>query len=324
MSNSVGAFLFLLLMLGLVAFLFWFFVFKVKHLKPNDVYMIDGGVKTGKSLITVMLSVKAYRKALFRFYLKVPLVKFINWVRYKRMKRGKKAKLPKVIEKPMLYSNMPLYRVKYNPLTLDIIKGNVRIPHGSVCLCDEATLIADSMSSYVGNKAKLENVDRINEDLTLFLKTYGHMTHSGKIFYNSQQVIDLHFAFKRNTSIYLWVARTRKYPFFCLSEVREVIHDESNDVVNVVTRDVELDNRPLFISKRWYKYYDRYYLDVLTKHLPVLVNYDVPKFEKKLKHIDIQEIVTLGTYKKILEYNERNKPVPVKEVNKEVKQDEKK
>ena len=321
MNGKTGALLFVLLVLALVIFLLWFFIFKVKHLKPNDVYMVDGGVKTGKSLITVMLSVKAYRRALIKYYLSVPIVKLINYIRYRRMKRGKKSKLPKVIEKPMLYSNMPLYHVKYNPLTLSIIRGEVRIPHGSVCLCDEATLIADSMSSYVGNKELMKQVQVINEDLTLFLKTYGHMTHGGKFFYNSQQVIDLHFAFKRNTSIYLWVARTRKFPLFCLSEVREVIHDESNDVVNVVTRDVELDDRPLFVSKRWFKYYDRYYLDVLTKHLPVLVNYNVPKVEKKLTHVDIQEIVTLGTYKKILEYNEKHKK---KEVVKEVKDNEKK
>ena len=193
MNGKTGALLFVLLVLALVIFLLWFFIFKVKHLKPNDVYMVDGGVKTGKSLITVMLSVKAYRKALIKYYLSVPIVKLINYIRYRRMKRGKKSKLPKVIEKPMLYSNMPLYHVKYNPLTLSIIRGEVRIPHGSVCLCDEATLIADSMSSYVGNKELMKQVQVINEDLTLFLKTYGHMTHGGKFFYNSQQVIDRTF-----------------------------------------------------------------------------------------------------------------------------------
>lgn len=309
-SKTIG-FIFLLVVIVLLAFLLYWFIFRVKHLKPNDVYMIDGGVKTGKSLITVMLSVKAYRIAKIKYYIRWALIfVFARTMRdFKNLFRKNK-KLPYTMgEKPMLYSNMPLYRVKYNPLTLDIIKGKVRIPHRSVCLCDEATLIADSMSSYVGNRAKMQGIEQINEDLTLFLKTYGHMTHGGKFFYNSQQVIDLHFAFKRNTSIYLWVARTRKFPFFCLSEVREVIHDESNDVVNVVTRDVELDNRPLFISKRWFKYYDRYYLDVLTKQLPLVVNYDVPKMDKKLTHVDIKEIITLGTYKKILEYNERNKEV---------------
>lgn len=309
-SKTIG-FIFLLVVIVLLAFLLYWFIFRVKHLKPNDVYMIDGGVKTGKSLITVMLSVKAYRIAKIKYYIRWALIfVFARTMRdFKNLFRKNKKSPYTMGEKPMLYSNMPLYRVKYNPLTLDIIKGKVRIPHRSVCLCDEATLIADSMSSYVGNRSKMKGIEQINEDLTLFLKTYGHMTHGGKFFYNSQQVIDLHFAFKRNTSIYLWVARTRKFPFFCLSEVREVIHDESNDVVNVVTRDVELDNRPLFISKRWFKYYDRYYLDVLTKQLPLVVNYDVPKMDKKLTHVDINEIITLGTYKKILEYNEKNREV---------------
>ena len=315
--SEIGNLLFFALLVALFIFLLWFFIFKVKHLKTPDVYMVDGGVKTGKSLVSVKLAITQYWKNLIQYYIRLPFIKLINHFRKKHNSKKNCTNIKSLIvpEKPMLYSNMPLYHVKYNPLTRDIIRGNVRIPHGSVCLCDEATLLADSMSSYVGNKTKLQIIEDINEDLTLFLKTYGHMTHGGKFFYNSQQVIDLHFAFKRNTSIYLWVARTRKFPFFCLSEVREVIHDESNDVINVVTRDVELDDRPLFVSKRWFKYYDRYYLDVLTKNLPVLVNYDVPKVIKKLHHTDIQEIVTLGTYKKILAYNEKHKKVEVKEVN---------
>lgn len=301
--NNLGAVFFFIILVALVIFLLWFYFFKLKHLKPTDLYMVDGGVKTGKSLISVMLAVKAYRKAMIRFYVGNVVIRFINIFR----KRKKE-----LIERPMLYSNMPLYRVKYNALSLDIILGKVRIPYRSVCLLDEATLIADSMLGMNTKKEQKEQYDRINEALTLFLKTYGHMTHGGKLVYNSQQVIDLHFAFKRNTAIYCWVARTRKYPFFCLSEVREVIHDESHDVMNVVTRDVELDDRPLFVSKRYFKYYDRYYLDVLTKNLPVMVNYDVPILNRKVARKEIEEIVTLGNYHAIREYNDRKRKEALK------------
>lgn len=305
MLSNFGQILLIVGVIALVIFLLWFFIFKCKRLKPNDLYMIDGGVKTGKSLITVMLSVKAYRKALIGYYLKNLLIKFINLFR-----KNKK----KLCEKPMLYSNMPLYRVKYNYLTFDVIFGKVRIPHKSVVLIDEATLLADSMLGMVTSgfatrkKYHGYTFEEINENLTLFLKTFGHMTHGGKCFYNSQSVIDLHFAFKRNTSVYCYVTRTRKFPFFCLSEVREVVHDESNDIVNVVSRDVEYDNRPLFVSKRYYRYYDRYYLDVLTKNLPVYVHYDVEKIHWRDRQ-EIREILTLGNYKRILEYNLKNKEV---------------
>lgn len=311
MSNEVGAILFLLIILGLVIFLLWFFIFKVKHLKTPDVFMVDGGVKTGKSLVTVMLAVKQYRRNVIKMHIRNFFKRIINAFRKLRnigkLKKGKKTKpYLKYDERPMLYSNMPLYNVKYNALTMDILLWNVRIPHKSVVIIDEATLLADSMTGMMKSKEMKEKFDEINEVLTLFLKTFGHQTHGGACFYNSQQVIDLHFAFKRCTSTYLFVAKNRKFPFFCLLDVRELVHDESGDVTNTITSDVDVDNRPLFVSKRWYKYYNRYYLDVLTKNLPLYVDYNVSKLDRKDK-IEIDEILTLGGYKKIKEYNERKR-----------------
>lgn len=301
LANSFGGIIFILAIIGIAVLLIWFFVFKVKHLKTPDVYMVDGGVKTGKSLVTVKLAVTQYRKncikvAIFNFFRRC-----IN--KFRKMKKAP-------LEKPMLYSNMPLYRVKYNALTLDILKWQVRIPHKSVCLIDEATLLADSLLGMKKDKNKMKEFDETNEILTLFLKTYGHQTHGGSCFYNSQNVIDLHFAFKRCTSTYLMVMKNRKFPFFCLLDVRELVHDESGDTKNVIAKDVDDDNKPLFVSKRWYKYYDRYYLDILTKHLKVLVNYNVEKQDRKNK-IELKQIITLGNYQKIKEYNEKNMPKPV-------------
>lgn len=301
-GNSIGGIIFIIAIVGIAILLLWFFIFKVKHLKTPDVYMVDGGVKTGKSLITVKLAVTQYRKNCFK-------VAFFNFLRKFANLFRKEKKAP--LDKPMLYSNMPLYKVKYNKLTLDILKWNVRIPHKSVCLIDEATLLADSMLGMNRRKDKQEEFDYTNEVLTLFLKTYGHQTHGGSCFYNSQNVVDLHFSFKRCTSTYLMVMKNRKFPFFCLVDCRELVHDESGDTRNVITRDVDDENKPLFVSKRWYKYYDRYYLDVLTKNLPIYVNYDVEKVDYKSKQV-LKHIVTLGNYQKIREYNESQQ---VKESN---------
>lgn len=293
-NNQIQFVFFVLILLGLAIFLLWFFIFKVKHLRTPDVYMVDGGVKTGKSLVTVMLAVKQYRKNCVKTYIFNMFRRLINLFR-------KEKKAP--IDMPMLYSNMPLYKVKYNKLTLDVLTWKVRIPYRSVCIMDEATLIADSMLGMAREKEKRAEFDKINEVLTLFLKTYGHQTHGGSCFYNSQNVVDLHFSYKRCTAVYLNVMKNRKYPFFCLLDVREMVHDESGDIKNTIDKDVDLDNRPLFVSKRWYKYYDRYYLDVLTKDLPLYVDYDVKKVEPKNKQV-IKEIITLGNYEKIRLYNE--------------------
>lgn len=293
MSNF-GQIIFFVLCVALIVFLLWFFIFKVKHLKTSNVYFVDGGVKTGKSLMCVMLAVKQYRKNLIQYYVRYGLTKFINLFRKK-----KPFKLP---QKPMLYSNMPLYKVKYNPLTLDVILGKVRLPHKSVCLLDEATLIADSMSGMLTDKSKKAAFDEINEALTLFLKLYGHATHNGFCVFNSQNVVDLHFAFKRNTSTYLYLTKNRKFPFFCLVQGREVIHDEAHDIVNNNIGDVDDGDKPIFVSKRWYKYYDRFYLDVLYNDLPLYVDYDVHKV-MPVNKTQIKEIITLGKYKAIREYN---------------------
>lgn len=293
MSNF-GQIIFFVLCVALIVFLLWFFIFKVKHLKTSNVYFVDGGVKTGKSLMCVMLAVKQYRKNLIQYYICYGLTKFINLFRKK-----KTLKLP---QKPMLYSNMPLYKVKYNPLTLDVILGKVRLPYKSVCLLDEATLIADSMSGMLTDKSKKAAFDEINEALTLFLKLYGHATHNGFCVFNSQNVVDLHFAFKRNTSTYLYLTKNRKFPFFCLVQGREVIHDEAHDIVNNNIGDVDDGDKPIFVSKRWYKYYDRFYLDVLYNDLPLYVDYDVHKV-MPVNKTQIKEIITLGKYKAIREYN---------------------
>ena len=55
MLNDFGKIICFLLIIGLVILLIWFFVFKVKHLKTSNVYFVDGGVKTGKSLVCGML-----------------------------------------------------------------------------------------------------------------------------------------------------------------------------------------------------------------------------------------------------------------------------
>ena len=313
MLNDFGQIVLFLLVIGLVVFLLWFFIFKVKHLKTSNVFFVDGGVKTGKSLLCVKLTITTYRKNLISYYIKLVLVKFINLFRDSNdkckknlFKNGKFKRKPKLRlpEKPMLYSNMPLYKVKYNPLTIDVLLGKFRLPHKSVCLLDEATLIADAMSGMITDKQKRAQLDKLNEALTLFLKLYGHMSHNGSVYFNSQNVVDLHWAFKRNTSTYFMITKNRKFPFFCLIQGQEIVHDEAGDIIHTNNGDVDDIDKPIFVSKRWYKYYDRFYLDVLYKDLPLYVDYSVKKVNP-INRTQIKQIVTLGNYQAIKDYNEK-------------------
>lgn len=308
MNKDFAQLILLLLLIGGCVFLLWFFIFKVKHLKTSDVYFVDGGVKVGKSKVSVSLVVKKIFFNRLRAHIRNGIIRCLNFfTNLKNKKRKVKKPLRKLCEIPMLYSNMPLYKVKYNHLDLSIIECKCRVPYGSVCLLDEASLIADSMTAYGKTKTQQEIVDYVNEKLTMFLKLFGHATHGGFCVYNSQNVVDLHFAFRRCTSTYLFLAHRRRFPFFSLIDCREMVHDESGDVVNTIQKDVDDDNKPLFVSNRWHKYYDRFYLDVLFKDLPVLVNYDVPIENKRKHRVEIKQITTLGNYKMIKEYNEKMK-----------------
>ena len=81
MLNEFGQLVLIITIIALVCLALWFFIFKVKHLKTPDVFLVDGGVKTGKSLVSVMLAIKQYRKNLIRYYLGNLLIKLFNLFR---------------------------------------------------------------------------------------------------------------------------------------------------------------------------------------------------------------------------------------------------
>ena len=130
--NQFGTLIFVLVVLAIVIFLLWFFIFKVKHLKIPNVYLVTGGVKCGKSYVSVWIAVRQYKRAKRKAHVQNFFIRFlINPVRKLFKKEPFKLK-----EIPMLYSNMRLRNIKYNLLTLDIIYRKVRIPVGSVVLVD--------------------------------------------------------------------------------------------------------------------------------------------------------------------------------------------
>ena len=87
LSKDFQVILFCLLLGGLVIFLLWFFIFKVKHLKIPDVFLVTGGVKTGKSFVSVWLAVKYYKKAVRKWWIKrILIMALVNPFRFIRRK----------------------------------------------------------------------------------------------------------------------------------------------------------------------------------------------------------------------------------------------
>ena len=262
-----------LVVLALLLLLTFLVAKHFKHLKIDNVYFISGGVKTGKSALSVMLAVKTYRKNLFKWYL-------TNWL-YKLFGKG--------TEKPMLYSNIPLRHVRFNPLTLDIIYRKVRIPNKSVVLIDEISLLADSM---------LFKDKKINDSLMIFIKLFGHYTHGGTLITNSQAILDCHFSIKRCLSHYLYINVRQKYPFITLFKVREMLYSADGSAINNSDEDLEESTKLVLFFNRYYKYYDSYCYSVFTDCLPFQVDYKV-RILKRTDSLKADKLITLQDFEEL-------------------------
>lgn len=311
MSSDIQAIIFFVLLGILVIFLLWFFIFKVKHLKVPSVYLITGGVKTGKSFVSVWLAVKQYKKACR----KVAIFNFGRKYIANTFRRIRRIPVKPLKDKPMLYTNMHLRNIKYNLLTLDIVFRKVRIPDYSVCLIDEISLFADSML-VTTQRYKKEN---LHERLMLFVKLWGHYC-GGKMIVNTQSLSDCAFEFKRCISQYLYIIVNRKLPFFSLLTVRELAHSEESDIINNFEEDIEVKSKPLFIWNKYYKYYDYRCYSIFTDGLEMQVNYDNP-MRYKGDSLKTEVLLSLQDFETLNEY--ANMGMIKKFENKEVKENEK-
>ena len=256
-----------LIVLGLVLYNKFF-----KIPKLNNVVLVTGGVKSGKSTMSVHFALRKYRRALIGYHIKSFFLRIF----------GKKGK---IIEKPLLYSNVPL-KCDFVPLTEDLILRKKRFAYGSVIYIQEASLLADSMD-YKDEKK--------NDALRLFNKLIAHETLGGTIIYDTQAVSDCHFSIKRCLSSYFYIHHSIKLPFFVVCYVREMIYSDDEGVMNVFNDDVEFGLRRVIIPKRVWKKFDCYTYSALTDHLPVV---DEVVEGEKLEHLKSYTYLHLKNEKK--------------------------
>ena len=242
--------------------------------KFGNMVLVTGGVKTGKSTMSVWLAVRQYWRQLRKYYiLNYVIYPVFHWIPigiFKRMKRR---------EKPLFYSNSPVAVKNFVPLTLSLIQRKERFRYGSVIYICESSLVADSQAikdAYV------------NEGMLLLNKLIAHETKGGYIFYDTQSIMDNHYAVKRCLSSYFYIHHMRKIPFFCLAWVRELKFSEDNNVaVNTFDTDVEDTLKLVIIPKKVWQYFDCYCYSVLTDHLPVVdqIVHVEPRGDRKARKI---------------------------------------
>lgn len=245
----------LILILAILLLIGWCRIRKIP--KIGTLTFINGGVKTGKSALSVYFALRCIKRNRLKWHIKCFLIRLFKFLRFKKFKDKQ---LP---EKPCLYSNIPIGQYPYVPLTEDLIVRKKRFAYGSVIYLDENSLVADSM----------EFDDKtINERLQLFVKLIGHeLQAGGTCITNSQAVRDMHFSFKRCITNYYYIHHDWKFiPFFVFLWVREERYGENGNVTNVYEDDLEHSGlRCIIMPKKVWKQYDRFAFSYLTDKLPI-------------------------------------------------------
>lgn len=241
--------IYVIIILAIVALIFIARLFKVP--KTDCVTLVTGGIKTGKSMLSVYLACRNWKLRHFKWKLDCFFVKFINIFKKKDKKLSFK-------EEPLLYSNVKLAGIPFVFLDEDLLLRKKRFNFGSVIYIQEASLVADSMSF---------DDKYTNESLLLFNKLIGHETHGGALFYDTQSIKDNHYAVKRCLSSYIYINHAFNIPFFRILAVRELKYSDDGDSVNTFASDIEDSLQFVIVPKSVWKYYDAYTFSCFTDDL---------------------------------------------------------
>ena len=258
----------ILIIITIVIFII-FMKLKIKNMIYGHLNLFTGELKSGKSALSLCKARKKYKSAVLCWKIKKFIYEKILHKEYTISiinEKGDKIKIP--CEMPLFYSNIPV-GFDYVPLTLDLLQRKKRFRFKSVCWFDEASLFADSMSSIRCNGMSKQELDEFNKTLNVFIKLYCHETHNGYLFYNTQSLSDMHYAFKRVTNRYFYIHSCIKWvPFICIYRISELYHSEDNSSINVNLNGDILENTKLcFMSKRIWKKYDRFAYSSYTDNL---------------------------------------------------------
>lgn len=226
--------------LALIIFCLW----KLKIPKCGNLILVTGGVKTGKTTLSVRLVKKLWKKNCTK-------VKIYN--RLIRPFKKDKTKRPM----PLIYSNIPL-TLPYAPLTKELIYREHRFEYGSVVFMCEASLIAGSMD--------FSDPD-LNDNISALAKLIAHETKGGYMVMDTQSVLDLHYGLKRNTSSYFYIHHKTSVPLFLILKVRELVFLDNTS--NDFSSDAEDNLKTVIVPKSTWKHFDCYCYSALTDHLPV-------------------------------------------------------
>lgn len=261
----------IILLIVTVIFLRFWLVYR-KRYRFDCVSLVVGAPKTGKTTLQVHLALKDYKKRVLRW----------------KLKRLLMPKKYKHLEKPLLYSNVPL-TVPHVRLTKELLLRKERFAFNSTIIISETSLTADAMSATI----KTDEQQKNNFDLNMFYKLIGHELHGGAVFTETQNPSDNHYALRRCLNRYLFIQRCIKWiPFIIVFKVREMAYldGENVNVINTVDEDLEKNTLYYWCFKSVWKKFDAYAYSIFTDDLP-----KNDKLEKRSKDdLKVYEVVSFN------------------------------
>lgn len=264
-------FIIIILIIVAIIFLRFWLVYR-KRYRFDCVSLVVGAPKTGKTTLQVHLALKDYKKRVLRW----------------KLKRLLKPKKYKHLEKPLLYSNVPL-TVPHVRLTKELLLRKERFAFNSTIIISETSLTADAMSATI----KTDEQQKNNFDLNMFYKLIGHELHGGAVFTETQNPSDNHYALRRCLNRYLFIQRCIKWiPFIIVFKVREMAYldGENVNVINTVDEDLEKNTLYYWCFKSVWKKFDAYAYSIFTDDLP-----KNDKLEKRSKDdLKVDEVVSFN------------------------------
>lgn len=222
----------LILVIIILVILLVVFYNKFVKMPLNHISLVNGGVGSGKTTLCVRLAIMNYKKACNRWYVR----RFFHRLFKKPFKE----------KKPLLYSNIPVKKIPYVPLTAELLYGFKNFVPRSIVLFTEVSLSASSM-----------DFNKIDYDaFSKGIKLFRHRTLGGKMFLDTQAVSDMHFVLKRSINSYIWIERFMHIPFILIYKVRVMMLVDENSVN--ISSDPQKETRLLFVPSYIWKKFDTY------------------------------------------------------------------
>lgn len=262
--------MYLIFIAVILIFIIWFFFFrKQKSLDYGCLLYITGALKTGKTFLSMSVIDMEYRKVLSKW-------KKANFKRKLSSILKHSDYVP--IEKPLIYSNMPLV-IPYVPLTNDLLLRKERFVKGSIVYLNEASFVASQMDT---------KDDLVNFQLNSFCKLFGHEVGSSELGYDgllildTQNIKDTHYAFKNVCTSFYFIHHKKSFLHFWIKLYLKE-YSYVDNVSNNTDSDLPDDFKVVIRSKKYFKYYDRYAYSSFTDNLKVNNKEYYPLFDNDLK-----------------------------------------